>query len=154
VGTSAITLIVQKVKAPRLFGQQNWSKEKLNYSSCFPKRMYYWISSRPACTCGLRLYRRILTEYVRVLVPWTDPLVRLAVMLSLHWDLTTNSKFSLAFSIRYFPSPYPFSDNTQKGGAVMCRQAKWITQARLSYFHSSGKSELPLDRDLLCVVYT
>jgi hypothetical protein len=33
----------------------------------------------------------------------------------------------------------------------MCREAKWITQARLPHFHSSGKSELLLDRDLLCV---
>jgi hypothetical protein len=37
------------------------------------------------------------------------------------------------------------------GGAFMCREAKWITQARLLHFHSSGKSELPLDRDLTCV---
>jgi hypothetical protein len=33
----------------------------------------------------------------------------------------------------------------------MCREAKWITQVRLPHFHSSGKPELPLDRDLLRV---
>jgi hypothetical protein len=65
VGTSAIPLTVQKVKAPRLFGQLNMSKEKLKNSFCFPKLTYYWFSCRPTYTCGsLRLHRCILPDFL------------------------------------------------------------------------------------------
>jgi hypothetical protein len=87
VGTSAIPLIVQKVKARRLFVPLNRSKENF-------------------------------------------------------------SLFLSQFTISPLLTP---SLTTLRRGAFKCREAKWITQARLPHFHSSGKSELPLDRDLLCV---
>jgi hypothetical protein len=98
-----------------------------------------------SCTCGSpRLYRRIL------LLPWTDPRPTrgdASPALRPHDQLKIlscflHSLFPLSLPLRRQPS--------EGGGTVMCREAKWITQARLPYFHSSRKSELPLGRDLLC----
>jgi hypothetical protein len=149
VGTSAIPQILRKIKAPRLFAQLNRSKEKLKYSICFPKLTCYWLACRPAYKCGsLRLNWCTLYYQNLLSAASMDGSTRPA-RTGASFALRPHDQLKILSTFLHSPFPLslpPFSVKPQKGGAFICRETKWITQARLPHFHSSGKSELPLDR--------